>query len=96
MSTHILLHILYFNHFCFRLKELLEFADDMAIDIPQIWKYLGELIGPMIEDGLWPLPNLQTCCRPLLPIKKSGVLVAHALQDASKRLVSIVFEFMLI
>jgi len=60
----------------------------MAIDIPQIWKYLGELIGLMIEDGLWPLANLKTCCSPLQPIKKAGVLVAHVLHDASQRLVS--------
>jgi hypothetical protein len=65
----------------------LEFAEDMAIDIPQIWKYLGELIGPMVEDGVWPMSILTTACQPLLQCNKAGLLVAYVLEDASHRLV---------
>lgn len=35
----------------FRLREILEVADDMAIDIPHIWLYLAEIITPMLHDG---------------------------------------------
>lgn len=34
-----------------RLQELLEAAEDMAIDIPHIWLYLAELITPMLHEG---------------------------------------------
>lgn len=41
-------------HSCFcRLQEILEVAEDMAIDIPHMWLYLAELITPMLhEDGI--------------------------------------------
>jgi hypothetical protein len=31
--------------FCFRLNEFLEFADDLAIDVPKFWPYIAEFIG---------------------------------------------------
>jgi hypothetical protein len=31
--------------FCFRLNEFLEFADDIAIDVPKFWPYIAEFIG---------------------------------------------------
>jgi hypothetical protein len=31
--------------FCFRLNEFLEFADDIAIDVPKFWPYVAEFIG---------------------------------------------------
>ena len=39
----------------YRLLEILEVAEDMAIDIPHIWLYLAELITPMLtkEASLW-------------------------------------------
>lgn len=42
----------------FRLKEILEVAEDMAIDIPHIWLYLAELITPMLQEGGIPLGEL--------------------------------------
>ena len=71
----------------FRLNEVLEFAEDMEIDIPKIWAYLGELIGPMVEDGSVPMSFLKDACKPLYG-GKAGVLVAAILHDASHRLVS--------
>lgn len=74
--------------FRFRLKEVLEFAEDMAIDIPKIYTYLGELISPMVEDGSIQLSFLKTACEPLLRANKAGKLVSEVLHDASNRLVS--------
>ncbi|XP_062858554.1 eukaryotic translation initiation factor 4 gamma 1-like [Trichomycterus rosablanca] len=40
------------------LHEILEVADDMAIDIPHIWQYLAEVITPMLQDGGIPMAQL--------------------------------------
>ncbi|MEQ2184234.1 hypothetical protein GOODEAATRI_005807 [Goodea atripinnis] len=40
------------------LLEILEVAEDMAIDIPHIWLYLAELITPMLHDGGIPMGQL--------------------------------------
>lgn len=41
-----------------RLQEILEIADDMAIDIPHIWLYLAEIITPMLQEGGIPMGQL--------------------------------------
>lgn len=41
-----------------RLQEILEVAEDMAIDIPHIWLYLAELITPMLLEGGIPMGDL--------------------------------------
>ncbi len=44
---------------CFlRLQEILEVAEDMAIDLPHIWLYLAELITPMLHEGGIPMGEL--------------------------------------
>lgn len=44
---------------CFlRLQEILEVAEDMAIDIPHIWLYLAELITPLLHEGGIPMGEL--------------------------------------
>ncbi|ESO89979.1 hypothetical protein LOTGIDRAFT_124155, partial [Lottia gigantea] len=68
------------------LKQTLEMAEDMEIDIPKIWQYLGELIGPMVQDGCVPLSFLKQACEPLQESGKAGNLVAEILHDASQRL----------
>ena len=70
---------------------MLEFAEDMAIDVPKIYTYLGELISPMVEDGSIPLGFLKSACEPLIRCNKAGKLVAEVLHDASNRLVSICY-----
>ncbi|XP_064642911.1 eukaryotic translation initiation factor 4 gamma 1-like isoform X3 [Lineus longissimus] len=67
------------------LNEVLEYAEDMEIDIPKIWAYFGELIGPMVHDGSVPMVFLKDACKPLHG-RKAGVLVAAILHDASHRL----------
>ncbi|XP_078696975.1 eukaryotic translation initiation factor 4 gamma 1-like isoform X4 [Branchiostoma floridae x Branchiostoma belcheri] len=68
------------------LGGILEFADDMAIDIPHIWSYLGELIGPMVQDGSVPLTFLKEACSPLLACDKAGLLVSEILHQAAKNI----------
>lgn len=41
-----------------RLQEILEVAEDMAIDIPHIWLYLAELVTPMLHEGGIPMGQL--------------------------------------
>lgn len=41
-----------------RLHEILEMAEDMAIDIPLIWLYLAELLTPMLHEGGIPMGEL--------------------------------------
>lgn len=41
-----------------RLQEILEVAEDMAIDVPHIWLYLAELITPMLHEGGIPMGQL--------------------------------------
>jgi hypothetical protein len=37
---------------CFRLNEFLEFADDLAIDVPKFWPYVAEVIGKHVKCTL--------------------------------------------
>ena len=71
----------------FSLHEILEYAEDMEIDVPKVWTYLGEMIGPMVQDGSVPLSFLREACKPLTN-KKAGQLLAEVLHDAAQRLVS--------
>lgn len=41
-----------------RLEEILEAAEDMAIDIPRFWLYLAELVTPMLHEGGIPMGKL--------------------------------------
>lgn len=41
-----------------RLREILEVAEDMEIDIPHIWLYLAELITPILREGGIPMEEL--------------------------------------
>ena len=72
-------------HLCYSLVNILEFADDMAIDIPKIWEYLGEIVGPMIQDKSVPISFLRSIVEPLKP-EKVGQFLANVLNDAASRL----------
>lgn len=41
-----------------RLREILEIAEDMEIDIPHIWLYLAELITPILQEEGIPMEEL--------------------------------------
>uniref|UniRef100_A0A3B5L0X6 Eukaryotic translation initiation factor 4 gamma 1 n=1 Tax=Xiphophorus couchianus TaxID=32473 RepID=A0A3B5L0X6_9TELE len=61
-------------------QEILEVAEDMAIDIPHIFLYLAELITPMLHEGGIPMGELfGEISKPLIPMAKAGVLLVHIL-----------------
>ncbi|XP_016148261.1 eukaryotic translation initiation factor 4 gamma 1-like, partial [Sinocyclocheilus grahami] len=63
------------------LLEVLEVAEDMAIDIPHIWLYLAELISPMLHEGGIPMgPLFREVSKPLVPLGKAGVLLVEILK----------------
>uniref|UniRef100_A0AAR2ILW0 Eukaryotic translation initiation factor 4 gamma, 1a n=1 Tax=Pygocentrus nattereri TaxID=42514 RepID=A0AAR2ILW0_PYGNA len=62
------------------LQEILEVADDMAIDIPHIWLYLAEIITPMLQEGGIPMGQLfREVSKPLLPLGKAATLLVQIL-----------------
>ncbi|CAB1349176.1 unnamed protein product [Coregonus sp. 'balchen'] len=62
------------------LQEILEVAEDMAIDIPHIWLYLAELITPMLHEGGIPMGQLfKEISKPLVPQGMAGVLLVQVL-----------------
>ena len=60
-------------------KEVLEYADDMALDIPMIWKYLGEIIGATFRDNSLSLKVLADTMEPVKAARKAGDLMAEIL-----------------
>ena len=61
----------------------------MVIDIPNIWAYLGQVIGAMIQEGdAVPMSFLKPVCAPLQPFGRAGNVAAEVLKDAITRLVS--------
>ncbi|XP_072311340.1 eukaryotic translation initiation factor 4 gamma 1-like isoform X5 [Eucyclogobius newberryi] len=62
------------------LLEILELAEDMAIDVPHIWLYLAELVTPMLHEGGIPMGELfREAAKPLIPLEKAGVLLVQIL-----------------
>ncbi|XP_028274982.1 eukaryotic translation initiation factor 4 gamma 1-like isoform X4 [Parambassis ranga] len=69
------------------LHELLEVAEDMAIDIPYFWVYMGELITPMLHEGGIPMGELfREISKPLIPLGLAGVLLVHILTSLCKEM----------
>uniref|UniRef100_A0A8C4GYM2 Eukaryotic translation initiation factor 4 gamma 1 n=1 Tax=Dicentrarchus labrax TaxID=13489 RepID=A0A8C4GYM2_DICLA len=62
------------------LQDILEVAEDMAIDIPHMWLYLAELITPMLHEGGIPMGELfREISKPLIPLGIAGVLLVQIL-----------------
>ncbi|XP_058493906.1 eukaryotic translation initiation factor 4 gamma 1-like [Solea solea] len=60
------------------LEEILEAAEDIAIDIPRIWLYLAELITPMLQKGGILMGHLfRETLKTILPLGKADVLLAE-------------------
>ncbi|XP_049602388.1 eukaryotic translation initiation factor 4 gamma 1a isoform X4 [Syngnathus scovelli] len=67
------------------LLEILEVAEDMAIDIPHIWLYLAEIITPMLLEGGIPMGQLfREIAKPLLPLGKADMLLVQILHSLCK------------
>ena len=74
--------------FSFRLEQVLEYAEDIEIDIPQLWNYLGELLGPTAFDGNIDLNEFFNCILKHVPKLKAAKLFAYMLQTATNDTVS--------
>ncbi|NWI90070.1 IF4G1 factor, partial [Pitta sordida] len=62
------------------LREILEIAEDMEIDIPHIWVYLAELITPILQEEGIPMEELfREITKPLVPIGKATTLLVEVL-----------------
>ncbi|KFO54845.1 Eukaryotic translation initiation factor 4 gamma 1, partial [Corvus brachyrhynchos] len=62
------------------LREILETAEDMEIDIPHIWLYLAELITPILQEEGIPMEELfREITKPLVPIGKATTLLVEVL-----------------
>lgn len=68
------------------ISGMVEFADDMAIDIPKIYEYLGEIQGAMLVGGPDFLKLQATAIKPLLEMNKAGKLLAEILKTADRRI----------
>jgi len=69
---------------CQGLVPVIEFAPDFAVDIPHIYKYLGEVLGPIVFDATLPVSKLNDVLKPLVSMNKAGVVMAEALSIAVK------------
>ncbi|XP_050952464.1 eukaryotic translation initiation factor 4 gamma 3 isoform X4 [Labeo rohita] len=68
-------------------SETLEFADDMAIDIPHIWLYLAELVTPVLQEGGISMRELfSEFSKPLLPVGRAGILFSEILHLLCKQM----------
>ena len=73
-----------FFFFLLRLNSVFEVAEDTEIDIPQLWKYLGELMGPSAFDGNLGLDVLFECVFKHVQKHKAARLFACMLQSCEK------------
>ncbi|XP_051517230.1 eukaryotic translation initiation factor 4 gamma 3-like isoform X3 [Myxocyprinus asiaticus] len=68
-------------------SETLEFADDMAIDVPHIWLYLAELATPVLREGGISMRELfSEFSKPLLPVGRAGILFSEILHLLCKHM----------
>ncbi|CAL1544873.1 unnamed protein product [Lymnaea stagnalis] len=67
------------------LTEVLQYGEDMVIDIPMIWAYLAELIAPLLIGGSVPLLNLSQALQSNLERKCCAKLLAEILIIAKEK-----------
>ena len=61
------------------LNEVLEYAEDMEIDIPKIWDYLGEILAAAFFQPPLPFHVLTSVYPPLVKAGKAAELAARVL-----------------
>uniref|UniRef100_A0A673JX72 Eukaryotic translation initiation factor 4 gamma 3-like n=1 Tax=Sinocyclocheilus rhinocerous TaxID=307959 RepID=A0A673JX72_9TELE len=68
-------------------SEMLEQADDMAIDVPFIWLYLAELLSPLLREGGIRMRELfSELSKPLLPVGRAAILFSEILHLLCKQM----------
>ncbi|KAF7695915.1 hypothetical protein HF521_006009 [Silurus meridionalis] len=68
-------------------SETLEVAEDLATDIPYIWRYIAELVHPVLQEGGISLREL--FCefnKPLLTVARAGILFSEILHLLCKQM----------
>ncbi|XP_068754257.1 eukaryotic translation initiation factor 4 gamma 1-like isoform X2 [Montipora capricornis] len=72
------------QHYLNGLESIFAVAEDTEIDLPQLWKYLGELMGPTAFDGNLGLDELFKCVFKYVSKHKAARLFACILQSNEK------------
>jgi hypothetical protein len=68
-----------------RLSDALLLWQDMEIDIPKFWQYVGETVSPVVEDGTVALGALTDACQSLLEPGKAGVFFAEIVHAIARK-----------
>lgn len=68
----------------------MEYAEDLEVDIPLLWKYLAEIMGPTAFDGNLNLDKLFNCVLKHVSKRKAAKLFAYLLETAANDTVSAV------
>jgi len=61
-----------------------EFATDIAVDVPFVYKYLGEILAPIVSDGVLPLNKVKDTLECLIKLNKAGIVMAETLSECVK------------
>ena len=70
----------------------MKFAEELEIDIPQLWKYIAEFIGPTAFHGNLDLDALFQLVLKYVSKNKAAKFFAHMLQTATNESVSSVYD----
>ena len=71
-----------------RFNEVLEVAEDMALDIPRIWEYLAEVLAPLVVSGCLPLAAVAALPCHGVPRQRLASLLGQTLRLARPQLSS--------
>lgn len=83
----------YFYHIC-SLSNALEYAEDSAIDYPKLWRYLAEIITPVIVGEQFKLVDLKPLTVHLVESNKAAILFAEILNLIAEESVSTFLKYM--
>ncbi|XP_065655366.1 uncharacterized protein LOC136081661 isoform X3 [Hydra vulgaris] len=78
----IIKNVITVDQLCKGLASIVQNAPNYAVGIPHFYKYLGEVIGPMVYDGAVPLNRVKDTLEPLVKPNKAGDVMAEALSVA--------------
>lgn len=61
-----------------------EFAPDLACDVPLIYKYIGEVLAPIVAAGNLPFSKVKDALECLIRPNKAGIVMAEILSQSVK------------
>ncbi|XP_057303330.1 eukaryotic translation initiation factor 4 gamma 3-like [Hydractinia symbiolongicarpus] len=67
---------------CQGFASVVKLAQDLACDVPFIYKYFGEVLGPVVYDGTLPLKKVKDTLEPLVQQSKAELVVDETLSVA--------------